>query len=180
MLDTLSGIEGVLQQFFPGTFGPSATNAGGPQATRVQARAADLENDPLGKTEFNQLLHLTHEAGVSSGFFEYYFLKAADSHPYPLDKVAGGIPKIKSEGISSVAQLRWGLTRFFTDALLYWGDLRGAYRKLRKMAYLEIEDFFSAKRIVLDPMRSGTLEFQPIPVDDRYLCFGVGGKGVLG
>jgi hypothetical protein len=53
---------------------------------------------------------------------------------------------LKETAISSLAHLMWGLYRLFTDGLLYFGNVRTAYRKLRALNRDEIQTFFAARR----------------------------------
>jgi len=114
---------------------------------------------------------MTHEAGVTPGFFEYYFATRPPSHPYPLEPVLTVMPELNTKGIDSLAQLEWGLRRFYMDSLLYWGDIRSGYRVLRTMSYDQLSELFSEKRFATQLMqaRSAPLPFVDVPVDDRYL-----------
>ena len=158
-------------KFFPGAFKEDAEFLRNPDGQRIFERISQISTDPLHLTNFNQLLHLVHEAGASEGFFNYYFLSAPNRHPYPLNKMQVPVPELDERGISSIEQAEWGLLRFFTDALLFWGDIRSAYRVLRVMTYEQLEMFFQSKRFPSEKMRGrGTiLPMQKIPMDDRYL-----------
>jgi hypothetical protein len=126
---------------------------------------------PIGVTHLNQILHLSHEAGVTSGFFKYYFLELPKSHPYDVGKVVEGGPGIDNTGVSSIKQLDWGLRRFYIDALLYFGNIRTAYRLLRVKSFDELTAFFARKRVDSSQMigREHVIDFKNIPVDDRHL-----------
>lgn len=134
-------------------------------------RLLNLSSEPLSITHVNQLLHLSHEAGMTEGFFKYYFLSFPDTHPYPVDRFWDASHLLSQHGIGSLTQLEFGLKRFFTDALLFWGNIRSAYRDLRTKTFDEITAYFSDKRYKTESLtsRSDVLPFQPIPVDDRYL-----------
>lgn len=154
---------------FPGSF--SGATLKNPDAGQIMGRLLKLEEDPIDVTHFNQLLHLVHEAGCTRGFFRYYFLTVPDSHSYPVRKVTEHLPALDDRGISSLEQLEWGLRRFYTDALLYFGNIRSAYRDFRKMTFEELQDHFSSRRVPSDVLasRGKVLPFKKIPVDDRYL-----------
>jgi hypothetical protein len=134
-------------------------------------RLLRMPDEPLTKTHFNQLLHLNHEAGVSAGVFQYYFLEEPQKHPYPIDALVPGTPNLNSIGIASLDQLRLGLHRFLVDSLLFFGDFRTSYRTIRGMSHEEVADFFESKRFNTAEMqtRGPVLPFRNIPADDRYL-----------
>ena len=50
-------------------------------AESVFTALLDLNNRPLTRARFNQLLTISHEAPMSEAFFRYYWLKAPDHHP---------------------------------------------------------------------------------------------------
>lgn len=133
-----------------------------------------LVSGSLSWARLNQIMHLCSEAGMSEGFYRYYFLTVPQSHPYPVEKVfADGDykPPEDTENIISRKQLQFGLRRFMYDAMLYWGNVRQAYRDLRQKSLSEMETLFDSKRVnegrlirrgkVVDPIE--------IPRDDRYL-----------
>ena len=157
--------------FFPGAFGKKSDFLHNPDGQRILERIKTIPTEPLHLTNFNQLLHLVHEAGVSEGFFKYYFLSVPDQHPYPLNKMQMAAPELNESGISSIEQAEWGFLRLFTDALLFWGDIRSAVRVLRVMTYEQLEEFFESKRFPSDEMRSRgpILPMEKILMDDRYL-----------
>lgn len=134
-------------------------------------RLMSMEDEPLNITHVNQLLHLSHNAGATDGFLQYYFLSFPADHPYPVDRFWDGSGLIREFDIASLAQLDFGLKRFFTDALLYWGNIRSAYRELRTKSREEIELLFASKRYDSERMirRGPALPLQNIPIDDRYL-----------
>lgn len=160
-----------LGQFFPGAFKEGSNFLLNPDGQRILDRITKIETEPLDLTHFNQLIHLVHEAGVSEGFFKYYFLSTPDRHPYPLNKMQVQVPELNEKGISSIEQAEWGFLRFFTDALLFWGDIRSAVKVLRVMTYEQLEEFFESKRFPSDKMRSRgpILPMEKILMDDRYL-----------
>ena len=73
--------------------------------------------------------------------------------------------------IKSLPHLKWGLYRLFTDALLYFGNVRTAFRNLRKLTREELNTFFAGKRFDTEAIRQrgGVLPLQEIPQDHRYL-----------
>src|SRR5271168_1238193 len=88
----------------------------------VFARIRAIDTNPIGRAQLNQLLHLCHEAGVSDGFFRYYWLSNPKCHPYEADKIPGYNPAaLKGDLIQSQEHLKWGLYRLYVDALLFFG-----------------------------------------------------------
>lgn len=133
-----------------------------------------LDNGSLSWARLNQIMHLCSEAGMSEGFYRYYFLTVPQHHPYPVEKVfvdGDFKPLEEAEDIKSRKQLQWGLRRFMYDTMLYWGNFRQAYRDLRQKSFSDIEKQFENKQTnegrlirrgkVVDPIK--------IPRDDRYL-----------
>ena len=114
----------------------------------VFARLGRLDKEPLTRAQLNQLLAFGHEAPVSDDFFRYYWLTAPAAHPYDVKALPDFQQEWqKSSGISSLAHLKWGLYRLYTDALLWFGNVRAAYRKLRSMTRGELSEFY-ARRVV--------------------------------
>lgn len=140
-----------------------------PQA--VVERLGRLSTDPLSREQLNQLLVLSHEAEMSRGFFRYYWLKTPE-HPYDVTGLDGFDTEYdQARAIVSLDHLRWGLTRFYLDALLYFGNVRSAYRFLREMAVDEIVAFFAPYRVDTAALgsRGPALPLRDIIRDDRYL-----------
>ena len=140
----------------------------------IDGGAAALTRGALSWALLNQILHRSSEAGLSEGFFRYYFLSMPLTHPYPVDKVLDGhgyTPPIECNEIQSPEQLSWGFTRFVYDAMLFWGDFRQAYRDLRSLSLDEITALFAARRVDCEFLlrRGGIQQPQSIPRDDRYL-----------
>jgi hypothetical protein len=132
----------------------------------------DLSNRPLGRAQANQILHLSHEPGVSEGFFRYYFLSIPLKHPYDVTKVPGFENKfIGGSLVTSIHHLKWGLYRFYVDALLYFGDGRIAFTSLRALSFSDLADLFSSKRFDTESMelRGPALPLSKIAKDNRYL-----------
>lgn len=163
----------LLQQFAPlfaGTGGIDSWLGDGTPQT-VVGRLEELATQPLTREQLNQLLVLSHEAGMSPGFFAYYWL-TVPPHTYDVREIADFHSKYAgAKTITSLEQLRWGLRRFYVDGLLYFGNIRSAYRRLREMSASEIEMFFAGYRQDSDAFRSrgAALPLQPIARDQRYL-----------
>lgn len=138
----------------------------------VFQRLGAIDSDPLPAVQLNQLLVLAHEAPVSDGFFKYYWLDCPDHHPYSVR----ALPHFRSTwsretAITSLNHLAWGLHRLYVDGLLYFGNVRTAFRTLRNLSYTELQEFFSAKRIDTEAIkrRGPPLPLRSIPRDKRYL-----------
>jgi hypothetical protein len=139
----------------------------------VFARLGKLDAEPLPAVQLNQLLVLGHEAPVADGFFRYYWLQAPDQHPYSVLDLPGFSENWLRSGdaIVSLAHLKWGLYRLYVDALLYFGNVRTAFRKLRDSPISEIEAFFRLERFDTDAIkrRGPSLPLKSIAKDSRYL-----------
>jgi hypothetical protein len=118
-------------------------------------------------------LVLGHEAPIGDGFFRYYWLEAPDQHPYNVRSIEGFSAEYLESGglITSLAHLRWGLYRLYVDALLYFGNVRTAFRALRDLHRSEIEVLFRSERFDTDAIkrRGPSLPLKPIAKDGRYL-----------
>jgi hypothetical protein len=139
----------------------------------VFERLGRVDQEPLSAVQLNQLLVLGHEAPVGDGFFSYYWLQAPERHPYSVREVPGFSEQwLRSEGvIASLSHLKWGLYRLYSDALLYFGNVRTAFRKLRDMSNADIVAFFSYERSDTESIkrRGPSLPLKPIARDSRYL-----------
>lgn len=157
--------------YFPKALSPSAQFHQTETGQKMVARLMRMPDEPLTRTHLNQLLHLSHEAGISDGFFRYYFLEEPAEHPYPIDRLFQTNPTLHKTGIASLEQLKLGIHRFFVDALPFFSNLRTAYSSLRDLSYEEIIAFFREKRFKTAEMqaRGPILPFMEIPADDRYL-----------
>ena len=116
----------ILEQFelFRGGTGGLDSWLSAETPERVFIALRDLENQPLTRSGFNQLLTLSHEAPVSEAFFNYYWLSAPNLHPYNVKKIPCFDERFcddSSVSVRSLDQLYWGLYRFYVDALLYLG-----------------------------------------------------------
>lgn len=172
MSDTLAKIRDALGEYFPSVI--RRLSEGDDVNVAIVAGMRALEEGSLSWAQLNQILHRCSEAGVSEGFFRYYFLEVPPRHPYPVDRVFPDAPFEPPEGttdVKSVRQLQWGLRRFIYDAMLYWGNFRQAFRELRQCHFDEICEFFWSKRMDEGRMtRRGKVE-EParIPQDSRHL-----------
>lgn len=169
-----ASIKTYFEPLFAGTGGIDSW-LGDETPEEVFERLARLPGEPLTSSQLGQLLILSHEAGPSDGFFSYYWLRAP-THTY--DVTVHGLANgtfdqswTQTDEVQSLAHLRWGLYRFYVDALLYFGNVRSAYRALRDKSEERIEQFFAARRIDTESlrMRGPALELEPISKDDRYL-----------
>lgn len=138
----------------------------------VFERLEAIASEHLSRAQLNQLLILSHEAGMSQGFFSYYWLGRPDRHLYDVTALPGYDPAwVSVDKIVSLWHLKWGLTRFYTDALLVFGSVRTAYRTLRKLDVGGLEGFFAARSVDTRSLarRGPALPVRSIARDDRYL-----------
>lgn len=140
----------------------------------VFERLATIDQNPLSKVQMNQLLLLAHEGSVSLGFFEYYWLDTSPEHPYDVK----ALPDFDEDWfkppctrIRSLKHLRWGLYRLYVDGLLFFGDIRNAYRVLRVKSKQDLVEFYKRHRFDTEAMknRGPALPLMRIPKDNRYL-----------
>lgn len=73
--------------------------------------------------------------------------------------------------IKTIAQLRWGFLRFYTDALLYFGNINLGFTELNKKSYEELVSFFKAQSFDINEIkeRGECFKFNEIEEEDRYL-----------
>jgi hypothetical protein len=138
----------------------------------VFARLGKLDEEPLTAVQLNQLLVLGREAPVSDGFFQYYWLLAPEAHPHPVRDIPGFEERwTTSESVVSIQHLKWGLYRLYVDALLYFGNVRSAFRALRDLPLAGLQDFFEKRAwdTAAIKRRGPALPLRPIAKDDRYL-----------
>jgi hypothetical protein len=78
---------------------------------------------------------------------------------------------LDKQAVWTLAQFDWGLRRFFIDALLFWGNIRSAYRELRTKTYEELITSFDARRINTEAMQKRGTHYplKHIKDEDRYL-----------
>jgi hypothetical protein len=107
-------VRSQLELFAGGTGGIDSWLTGD-HANTVMARLEQLPNEPISRSQFNQLLALSHRADVSDGFFKYYWL-SEPRHPYDVTRVPRYHPTyIAVDQILSLDQLYWGLYRIVPD-----------------------------------------------------------------
>ena len=139
----------------------------------VFTRLATIDEEPLPAGQMNQLLVLAHEAPVSDGFFRYYWLQAPEKHCYDVRDLPDYSEDFFSSGssVTSLAHLKWGLYRLYVDALLFFGNVRSAFRSLRDLPITDIEEFFQAERFETADIkqRGQILPLKSIAKDNRYL-----------
>jgi hypothetical protein len=143
----------------------------GDHASTVLERIDQLPNEPISRSQFNQLLALSHRADVSEGFFKYYWL-SEPRHPYDVTRIPQYHPTYKAvDQILSIDQLYWGLYRIYVDCLLFFGSIRDGYRALRTLSSAELQTLFDKERYDTDAMlhRGPALPLELIAQDDRYL-----------
>jgi hypothetical protein len=149
--------EEILEEFRLFAFGTDGIGAWLSDHTdqRVLERLARVEREPLAKVQLNQLLAFGHEAPVSDDFFRYYWLSRPARHPYDVAMISGFDPRwLEADAIVSLAHLRWGLYRLYTDGLLYVGNVRTAYRKLRSLLKPELDAYFARRRFDTEAIRA--------------------------
>jgi hypothetical protein len=136
---------------------------------------ANCEKKPIGLQVLNQLLILSHEGGISEGFFRFYFLSnphTRDAYWYNPEKLPEYDPTfLSSSHLKSLRHLKWGLTRLYIDGLLYFGNIRQCYRTLRGLDFDQLETFFRSKAFKTTALirRNEHLPLTNIAKDDRYL-----------
>ena len=167
--------EAILEQFRLFSLGGEGIGGWLTEETdgRVFDRLNEIQEYSLTRGQFNQLLGFGRQAPVSEDFFRYYWLESPSKHPYPVERLPG-FEQEWLEGtneIKSLEHLRWGLYRLFTDGLLYFGNVRTAFRTLRTLEREKLDTFFQGRRFDTGAMkqRGGVLPLQIIPQDDRYL-----------
>ena len=135
-------------------------------------RIKRIDEEPLSKVQLNQLLTLSHEAGCSDGFFEYYWLDTP-THPYNVELLPYYDPKWinGSANIVSLEHLYWGFYRIYVDSLLFFGNIRSGYQNLRYMDEENIKTFFKEKMFDTHNIKKRGLSLSLIDIskDDRYL-----------
>jgi hypothetical protein len=157
-------------------------NGGGIEAwftDRIPDTVVDVllncEKRPISSEVLSQLLILSHEGGVSRGFFEFYF--SYDPHPdghswYDPKKLPEFEERfIGANELLNINHLKWGLRRLYIDALLHFGNIRQAFRTLRTKDKLGIILSLTKQRFNTKDMisRGSGLPLETIAQDDRYL-----------
>lgn len=163
-------------QIFRGTGGGIESWLSEKTPKDVIARLNRLQGEPLSFEHLNQLLILSHEAGLSRGFYEYYWLSipsAQHVHPYDVRALKNFSESFSSTSgkIISAHHLAWGLERMYVDGLLFFGNVREGYRFLRNKNLEELRAFFSSKCYDTVQLlgRGAPLPLELIPKDNRYL-----------
>src|ERR1700722_18123096 len=135
-------------------------------------RLCKLSEEPIPKVQFNQLLLLAFEAGLSDGFFQYYWLESPKQHPYKVEAIPGFDESFRSATkIETFSQLKWGLYRVYLDGLLFRGGVRRFFREFCNKTHEELADFFAKQRTDTAAVkkRGPTMPFATISKDKRYL-----------
>ena len=108
-METARKLREVLGEYFPSVLSRLSEDNDVSRALEGGYRA--LEQGSLSRAQLNQIMHRCSEAGMSEGFFRYYFLELPEEHPYPVDQVkeAGAfrLPEGAAE-IQSLQQFLWG------------------------------------------------------------------------
>ncbi len=152
-------------------------------------RLGNIDEEPLSAVQLNQLLVMGHEAPAGDGFFRYYWLQAPPEHPYDVREIPGFSKDWLESGetIVSLSQLKWGLYRLYVDGLLYFGNIRTGYRRLRDLPAAQIEALLAPERFDTDAIkrRGPSLPLKAIAKDNRYLisemaCKSYGDPGQTG
>ena len=166
----------ILKQFelFRGGTGGLDSWLGEDTPSAVFDALADLEKRPLTRARLNQLLTLSHEAPVSDAFFRYYWLSAPERHPYNVRKIPCFSDWFCDDGLDevrSINQLYWGIYRFYVDALLFFGNVRTAFQRLRALPYSQLRVFFKNRRFATDEIKLRSAPIGPDHIDkgNRYL-----------
>ena len=173
MMMSMISKEKILSKFelFSGGTGGIDSWLSEDASEEVFKRLSDISKNPLSNQQLNQLLIISHEAGVSNDFFDYYWL-STPSHPYDVKLIPDFQQEWMSNSkISSLDHLRWGLYRLYVDSLLFFGNIRSAYRFLRNKTKNELEYFFQSKMFDTSNLknRGPPLPLKSISKDDRYL-----------
>lgn len=128
-----------------------------------------IESRPLSKVQLDQMLILHQQKNVSDDFFRYYWLAEAEFPLYAAEKPTFGFTENKC--IASVAQLKWGFKRIFTDCLLMFGNIQRGYDAMSRMTMAQLKRQFEQFRFDTELIkeRGRTLGFEAIEKGDRYL-----------
>jgi len=138
----------------------------------VLQKLGSLDESPLSPTQLNQLLLLGHEAGVSDGFFDFYWTAKPAQHLYDVTALPHFHESfIGANQITSLDHLLWGVRRLFTDALLCFGNVRSAYRTWRYMGLEELREYFLSRCYDTTAIHARGPALSPtiIKDDDRFL-----------
>lgn len=133
---------------------------------------SNLEKEPLTRARMSQLLTLAHEAPISDDLFRYYWLRSPEQHPYDVTKIRCFDRRfIEMPHIISLDHLYWGLYRFYVDSLLYFGNIRTAFQRLRNLSETELIRFYEKHRNDIEALkrRGEPIGLTEIAKDNRYL-----------
>ncbi len=129
----------------------------------------EIENNPITKVQFDQLLSLQEIKCISDDVFEYYWLTNPTNHFYKLPDATFAFSVSKT--IKSISQLKWGFTRLFIDCLYLFGNIDKGFESIANMTHVELSVLFKdhvfPTQQIID--RGNTLKFFDIKEDDRYL-----------
>ena len=157
--------------FYGGTGGIDSW-LGAESPTQILDTLANITQDPLSRSRMNQLLTLARESRVSSAFYSYYWTTIPEQHPFDVRKIPYFSQQwIESDDIRSLDQLYWGLYRFYVDALLFFGNVRAAFRHLTSLSDQDLRGYFVRRRVNTDSLleRGDPIRPSRIAKDDRYL-----------
>lgn len=128
---------------------------------------SNIENIPITKVQFDQLLSLQNIKCVSDGFFRFYWLTQPE-HFYKLQEIelVNG-----TKTINSIEQLYWGFNRLFIDCLYVYGNIQKGFEKLAGLSYDELLKIFEKFKVNTEQIKSrgNTIKFNIIDKRDRYL-----------
>src|SRR5882762_10030813 len=94
---TERGVLKTLAFFIPGSFGPGRSFLQSEKSGMIVKRLVSMQDDPIHVTQFNQLLHLAHDAGITPGFIEYYFKTIPNKHPFSPDTLLSQTPPLNAK-----------------------------------------------------------------------------------
>ena len=174
MVESATTRAEILQKFdlFRGGTGGLDNWLGEEAPDQIFATLGAIESVPLSRARFDQLLTLAHEAPLSEDLFRFYWLTVPDKHPYNVRKLPCFNDNWgKSTHIASLDHLFWGLYRFYIDALLYFGNIRTAFQRLRQLSSTELNNFFLKRLVDTDSLssRGDPIGLGSIAKDNRYL-----------
>lgn len=127
-MDKVTQLQDALEEYFPSLIDRAKDDRH--LLATLEGAFDAIEIGSLSWARLNQIMHLCSEAGMSEGFYRYYFLNKPDQHPYPVTKVFPEADYDLPEGLTEIKSLRqfqWGVRRFMFDAMLFWGNFRQAY-----------------------------------------------------
>lgn len=136
-------------------------------SVHLQNILCNIENTPITKVQFDQLLSLQNIKCVSDGFFKFYWL-SKPPHFYKFSDIV--LPK-NINTINTIEQLFWGFNRLFIDCLYVYGNIQKGFEELADLSYDELVSIFKKYTVNTDQIKSRgkTLKFNMIDKSDRYL-----------